>query len=801
MSGPAKTIISDETSEESIRLRLDGMSCASCVGRVERGLKSIPGVTEASANFTTGEARIRFQTPASPAEMAQKLEKIGYPVKPWEVELAVDGMTCASCTGRVERVLKAQPGIIDARANLATRRVAVTAWQPVDAAELARKVTGIGYEARPAKEASEADSHAEERVLWRDAAIAIVLTLPIFITEMGGHFWPPFHHWLHATIGTNVLWMMQFVLSSLVLALPGRRFLTKGLPALFRGAPDMNSLVAVGTMAAWAYSTIVLFVPGIVPESARAVYFEAAAVIVALILIGRAMEARARGRAGQAIARLMGLQPSVARMENGEEVAVSTLAPGMRVSLRAGERVPVDGMVVGGSSSVDESMLTGEPLPVVKGVGDPVTGGTVNGNGALVVEVRAVGHETVLARISAMVEEAQGAKLPVQALVDRVTMWFVPVVMAISVLTLGLWLVLTGDIAHALVAAVSVLIIACPCAMGLATPVSILVGTGRGAELGVLFRRGDALQRLADVSRISFDKTGTLTEGRPKVVSVEGPGEILTLAAAVESGSDHPLATAITAAADHVPKAVDFNTRPGYGIEAIVGGERIGVGAARMFAEIPEVLAGKAEAAARRGESLVYVARNGVVSGLITVADQVKANSARTISALKGMEVIPVMISGDTEAAAREVGARLGIDEIHAGILPGGKQEIIHQIGGAFVGDGINDAPALAAAEAGIAMGTGTDVAIEAGDVVLMRGDPLAVASAVRLSRAVMRNIRQNLGWAFGYNAALIPVAAGILVPFGGPQLSPMLAAGAMALSSVFVLTNALRLRYVKPVQ
>ncbi|MFE3835730.1 heavy metal translocating P-type ATPase [Pseudogemmobacter sonorensis] len=809
-----------QASAETARFAVEGMTCASCVGRIERGLSALPGVEAAVANLGTREVRVRFTAPATRESMAGTLAGIGYPVRPETVELSVEGMTCASCVGRVERVLKAQPGVISTTANLATRRARVVTLEPLDPERLAALVRKAGFEAQPLAEAAPRAEGSEERALWRDALIAGILTLPVFVTEMGGHLVPAFHHWLHGLTDPWNLWLMQFVLTTLVLAFPGRRFFAKGLPALARLAPDMNSLVALGTFAAWAYSSVVTFLPGLVPAESQSVYFEAAAVIVVLILAGRAMEARARGRAGAAISRLIGLQPRTARLESGAEVPVASLLPGMRVTLRAGERVPVDGHVVSGRSAVDESMLTGEPLPVAKEPGASVTGGTVNGTGALVVEVSAVGSDTVLARITAMVEEAQGSKLPMQALVDRVTLWFVPAVMAVALVATLAWLAITGDMARALVAGVSVLIIACPCAMGLATPVSILVGTGRAAEMGVLFRRGEALQRLADVKRISFDKTGTLTEGRPRVTAVHGPEEMLALAAAVERGSEHPLALAVLEAAAEagspVPVATDFAARPGYGAEATVEGGRIGgaqieggrigVGSARMFGMVPEELARIAAEASARGESLIHVGRihpdgGGEVLGLITVADRVKPQSARAVAALKEMGVTPAMISGDTPAAAQAVAAGLGIEEVHGGILPEGKLALIRETRGAFVGDGINDAPALAAAEVGISMGTGTDVAIEAGDVVLMRGDPLAVASALKIGRAVLRNIRENLVWAFGYNVALIPVAAGLLVPFGGPQLSPVLAAGAMALSSVFVLSNALRLRFVRDVR
>ncbi|WP_225027328.1 heavy metal translocating P-type ATPase [Xinfangfangia pollutisoli] len=787
------------TRPETARLKIEGMSCASCVGRVERTLKALPGVAEASANFGTGEAVVRFAAPASRAQMAEALARAGYPLHPEVVDLSVEGMTCASCTGRVERVLRADPAVASATANLALRRAQVTLWEPVDPARLAAAVTRAGFAATPLAEARPADPAAEERALWRKAGLASLLAAPVFVVEMGGHAVPAFHHFLHGLIGQRPLWLAEFVLATLALAGPGRVFFAKGLPALRRLAPDMNSLVALGTFAAWAFSTLVLFAPGLIPEAARAVYFEAAAVIVALILLGRAMEARARGQAGAAIARLAGLQPRSARLEGGTELPIASLMPGMRILLRPGERVPADGRVVAGGSAVDESMLTGEPLPVQKAEGDAVTGGTVNGTGALVVEVTAVGGATVLARITALVAEAQGSKLPVQALVDRVTLWFVPVVMAVAGLSVLAWLIATGDVARALVAGVSVLIIACPCAMGLATPVSILVGTGRAAELGVLFRRGEALQRLAGIKRIGFDKTGTLTEGHPAVTGCFGPDWVGPMAAAVERDSEHPLATAVRAAWPGAPASSDFIARPGLGASALVNGARIELGAARMFDSLPADLVEQADAASAKGESVLFVARDGAVQGLITVADRPRPSAARAVAALREMGVTAAILSGDNPRAAAAVAAGLGIDEVHAGLMSEEKLRLIRDHGGAFVGDGINDAPALAAAEVGIAMGTGTDVAIEAGDVVLMRGDPLAVATALRLSRAVLRNIGQNLTWAFGYNTLLIPVAAGALVPFGGPQLSPMLAAGAMALSSVMVLTNALRLRLLRP--
>lgn len=797
---------------QTIRFQLDGMTCASCVARAERVLTAQEGVASAHVNLGTETAEVRFDAPTTPGAMAEALARAGYPVRQRQVVLAVEGMTCASCTGRVERVLRAQPGVAGATANLATRAATVTLWGDTDAGALAQAVTRSGFQAAPMAESQGHDPKAEEARLWRDATLATALTLPVFIAEMGGHLLPGFHHWLHGLIALQTLWATEFLLVTLVLVWPGARFFRKGIPALLKAAPDMNSLVALGAGAAWAYSALVTFAPMLIPAGSRAVYYEAAAVIVTLILFGRALEARARGRAGAAIARLVALQPKTAlRLPTqgaGEpvEVPIAALLAGDRVQVRPGERVPVDGVVAEGQSAVDESMLTGEPLPVAKAVGDMLTGGTVNGTGGLVMQVQAVGSATVLARIIAMVAEAQGGKLPVQALVDRITLWFVPVVMALALVTFVAWLALGPGLAEALVAGVSVLIIACPCAMGLATPVSILVGTGRAAEMGVLFRKGEALQRLETVKRVAFDKTGTLTMGKPVVQAVHvlqgrDPDQLLALAAAVERGSEHPLAGAVLEEVARrgllIPEATGFQAHPGRGAEAVVAGGVVLVGSAKLFAPLDAGLAQMCSAAQAQGQGLLLVGREGHAEAAILVADPIKPAAALTVQTLVTMGLEPVMITGDAKATAGAVAAAIGIKSVHAEIMPAQKAEVIGSLGAGtvFVGDGLNDAPALALADVGMAMGTGTDVAIEAGDVVLMRGDPMGVAQAIGLSRAVMRNIRQNLFWAFGYNTVLIPVAAGLLVPFGGPQLSPMLGAGAMALSSVFVLGNALRLR------
>ncbi|WP_295072959.1 heavy metal translocating P-type ATPase [Tabrizicola sp.] len=800
--------------ETTVALPITGMTCASCAGRVERALKAVPGVRAAAVNLATETAEITGIAP--PDALIGAVEKAGYHVPAVSQELSIEGMTCASCVARVERALKAVPGVTLANVNLATETARVEGT--VDPAALLQAVKAVGYEAHIAASANaETPTERREREaegLTRNLILAAVLTLPVFVLEMGAHLVPAFHHFILGTIGQGASWLIQFLLTTLVLAGPGRRFFVKGIPALLKGAPDMSSLVAIGSGAAWAYSTLATFLPGLLPPGSVVVYFEAAAVIVTLILLGRLLEARAKGRSSKAIERLVGLQPAIAHLRREaqvRDVPVAEVRPGDLLELRPGERVPVDGKVAEGSSWIDESMVTGEPLPVEKHAGDRVIGGTVNQTGALVMEAVSVGADTMLSRIIRMVEAAQGGKLPIQALVDKVTLWFVPAVMGLAVATFLVWLVFgpAPSLPMALVNAVAVLIIACPCAMGLATPVSILVGTGRGAELGVLFRKGEALQALQGVQIVAFDKTGTLTEGKPVLTSFQpAPGEtreaLLPVLAAVEAQSEHPVARAIVAAAAGMtlPKVDGFLAKPGHGVSARVGAAEIALGSARemgnrgvdIAAFLPE-----AERLADRGESPLYAARDGKLVALLAVADTVKATTPAAIAAMKAMGLKLAMISGDNARTAKAIARDLGIDEVVAEVTPEGKVEVIRKLKAegklAFAGDGINDAPALAEADVGIAMGTGTDIAIEAADVVLVSGRLPALADAIGLSRATMRNIKQNLFWAFAYNAALIPVAAGVLYPTFGILLSPVLAAGAMAMSSVFVLTNALRLK------
>ena len=808
-------------------IAIEGMTCASCVGRVEKAIAKVPGVVKASVNLATERADIAFSGAPNVSAVVDAVRNAGYSVDEKTIELDIEGMTCASCVGRVEKALKAVSGVSDASVNLATERATVrVAGNAVSAARLAEAISQAGYKANEivadkAKGDEPDRREAELRGLKISLATAVALTLPVFILEMGSHLVPAIHDFVMETVGMRESWYLQFALTTLVLFGPGLRFFKKGIPALLRLAPDMNSLVVLGTSAAWGFSVVATFVPEILPRGTANVYYEAAAVIVTLILLGRFLEARAKGRTSEAIKRLVGLQAKSARvMRNGEtiDVPLQDVATGDVIVVRPGEKVPVDGLVLDGSSYVDESMITGEPVPVTKTAGSEVVGGTVNRNGSFTFRATKVGADTLIAQIIRMVEEAQADKLPIQALVDKVTNWFVPAVMLAALATFIVWFILGPDpaLTFALVNAVAVLIIACPCAMGLATPTSIMVGTGRAAEMGVLFRRGDALQTLRDADVIAVDKTGTLTLGKPTLVhftTTEGfdQDEVLRLVASLESRSEHPIAEAIVEAAKHggltLADAAGFEATPGFGVAATVDGRKVEAGADRFMVKLGYDIAkfaNDADRLGREGQSPLYAAVDGRLAAIIAVADPIKPTTPEAIAALHALGLKVTMITGDNRRTAEAIARRLGIDEVVAEVLPDGKVEAVKRLAAdgrrvAFVGDGINDAPALAAADVGLAIGTGTDVAIESADVVLMSGDLRGVANAIALSKATIRNIRQNLFWAFAYNAALVPVAAGILYPANGVLLSPVLAAGAMALSSVFVLTNALRLKSFRP--
>ncbi|MBV1838492.1 heavy metal translocating P-type ATPase [Acetobacter estunensis] len=811
------------TSDVLRHLPIEGMTCASCVGRVEKVLRRVEGVKDVSVNLATESADVTADASVTRPALVRAITAAGYGVPAQTVDLAIDGMTCASCVGRVEKVLRAVPGVQDVSVNLATEQAIVTGQ--ADASDLIAAVERAGYGARITEDGGHDIGEAAERrqaetaSLTRAFILALVFTLPVFLMEMGGHMIPGFHHLLDHVIGMRMNWILQFILTSIVLFVPGWRFLRTGFVALVHLAPEMNSLVAIGSLAAWGYSVIATFAPRLLPAGAVQVYYEAAAVIVTLILLGRLLEARAKGRTSDAIRKLAGLQARTAvvlRNDTPAEVPVGEVKSGDLVLIRPGERIPVDGVVTEGESYVDQSMITGEPVPVTRHSGESVVGGTVNQNGTLTVRATSVGEASTLAQIIRMVQDAQASKLPIQGLVDRVTMWFVPVILLIAAVTFVIWLVFgpTPALGVALVRAVSVLIVACPCAMGLATPTSVMVGTGRGAELGVLFRKGEALQTLKDTKIVAFDKTGTLTQGHPELTDMtvaEGFAreEVLRLAAAVEARSEHPIARAIVAAAGNSvqPDVSAFESVTGGGVRASVEGRTVAVGADRYMRALGLDVVAFASQAAHLGElgrTPLYVALDGRLAAILAVADALRPTTVATITRLHAMGLRTAMVTGDNAHTANAIARQAGIDTVVAEVLPAGKVEAIRKLKVAdgllaYVGDGINDAPALAEADVGLAMGSGTDIAMESADVVLMSGNLEAVCTAIALSRAVIANIRQNLFWAFAYNTALVPLAAGVFEPLFGWQMSPVFSAGAMAFSSVFVVGNALRLRRFSP--
>ena len=814
------------TTLQTIQIPVRGMTCASCAGRVERGLLKVPGITQATVNLVTSEVIVKFSEPVALTLLVEAVESSGYQVPLQGYDYAVSGMNCSSCVGRIEKALAQSPIVISYQVNLATKQAHVQLLAGEEPETISQWLTEHNYPstllADNQRKADDLNTRqaAEQTHLKKQLKYAFLFATPLFILEMGAHFIAPFHAFLQRTFETQHLWYVQAILAALVLFGPGREILIMGWHGLRRLAPDMNSLVALGTLSAFSYSMIATFVPKILPAETVNVYFEASAVIIALILLGRFLEARAKGSAADAIKRLINLQPNEARvLVNGKvlDKPVAEIRLGEILDIRPGERIALDGVVVDGQSFVDESMLTGEPIPVEKAQDAQVIGGTVNQTGSLQIKVQQVGANTVLAHIIRLVEQAQGSKLPIQGLVDRITLWFVPAVMVAALLTFIAWLIFAPApaISLALVNAVAVLIIACPCAMGLATPTSIMVGTGRAAQLGILFRQGQALQNLKNVKVIAVDKTGTLTEGQPQltdftVTDTYQEDPVLALIAAVEQQSEHPIAQAIVQAAEQrelqIPSISEFQSITGMGVQAIVDGQQIQIGADRFMTSLninTDQFAKQAQQLGEQGKSPLYAAINGRLAAMLAVSDPIKASSKAAIEHLHAQGLKVAMITGDNQHTADAIAKQLGIDHVVAQVMPEGKVEAVKKLQEqygqvAYVGDGINDAPALAAADVGIAIGTGTDVAMDAADVVLMSGHLTGVINALALSKATLRNISQNLFWAFAYNIALIPVAAGILYPFNGTLLSPVLAATVMALSSVFVVTNALRLRGFK---
>ncbi|MEJ2449114.1 MAG: heavy metal translocating P-type ATPase [Gammaproteobacteria bacterium] len=813
---------------KQLEIGVDGMTCASCSARVERGLNKLDGVEQATVNLATERAQVAYdEAVISASALAEAIREVGYTPVIAEYEIGVGGMTCASCSSRVERALNKLAGVLEASVNLATERASVRYFPAmVDKDDIAAAISETGYEPRPIDEAGEQESgeeaararnlHAMRRDLW----LAALLTVPVLVVSMGASFVPGLEQLLQALVPSRSFWDWgEALLTTLVLFGPGRRFFRPGWIAYRHLSPDMNSLVMTGTGAAWLFSLAVLIFPGWFPAEARNLYFDSAGVIVTVILFGKYLEELAKGRTSSAIKKLIGLQAKTAHVLRGgneQDLPVAQLRGGDVVRVRPGERISVDGTVRSGESYVDESMLTGEPVPVAKRAGDAVVGGTVNQHGVLEIEATQVGKQTVLAQIIRLVERAQGSKLPIQGLADRVVRVFTPTVIALATLTFVVWLAFgpSPAITLALVSAVAVLVVACPCAMGLATPAAIMVGTGRAAELGVLYRKGEALEALSHVDTIVFDKTGTLTEGRPRLTDIAivrgDRSETLRLAAAVEAGSEHPLGLAIVEAAHNedlsLPPVESFAAIPGYGVQAQVARRNVIVGAERLMQREQIVIGEMAERAAglaADGKTPMYLAVDGKLQALLGVADPLKPESTPVVSELKQRGLNVVMLTGDNRHTAEAIARRAGITQVQADVLPDGKAAAVHKLQQqghkvAFVGDGINDAPALAQAEVGIAVGSGTDIAIEAADVTLTRGDLSGVVTALHTARRTMSTIRGNLFWAFFYNILLIPLAAGVFYPALGWHLNPMVAGLAMGLSSVFVVSNSLRLRKLR---
>ena len=740
----------------------------------------------------------------------------------------ITGMTCAACSTRIEKVVGKMEGVASVSVNLTTEKMVVIYDAPATMESIIQRVTKIGFGAKKEEIRQEAfpedslNKEAHIRNMWRRFFTSLCFALPLFYLSMGPMLGLPVPAFLSPDAHP-----LRYALAQLLLAIPcmivGRRFYSVGYSVLFRGSPNMDSLIAVGTTASLLYSLYSTFriAQGEYHLAHHGLYFESVGVIITLILLGKSMEAVSKGRTSEAIRKLIALQPKTAILyKDGQEteVPIEQVVPGDVLIVKPGTKIPVDGEVLEGFSAVDESMLTGESMPVDKKAGDTVYGASMNHNGLLRFRATKVGRDTALSQIVKLVEDAQGSKAPIAKIADKVAGVFVPVVMIIAAVAAVAWLIAGKDIAFALTILVSVLVIACPCALGLATPTAIMVGTGKGAELGILYKGGDALEAAHNIDTVILDKTGTITCGTPAVTDILPaeeitPDALLAMAAAAEQGSEHPLGQAIVSAAHekglNVADCADFESLTGRGIRAIVEGSTLLAGNPALMQENGiDVLpfAEAAEKLAAEGKTPMYIARDGQPAGLIAVADVVKETSAEAIAHLKEMGIHMVMMTGDNRRTAEAIARQVGVDSVLAEVLPGDKAGQVKKLQAegrkvAMVGDGINDAPALAQADSGIAIGSGTDVAIESADIVLMHSDLMDVSSAVELSRATIRNIRQNLFWAFAYNSAGIPIAAGLLSLFGGPLLNPMIGAACMSLSSVSVLSNALRLKRFKPLR
>jgi len=806
------------TTEQSLRqatLQISGMTCAACANRIEKGLSKIDGVQQANVNYAMERATVTYDpSQTNPEQMEQRIEKLGYATVKETVELDISGMTCAACAARIEKGLNKMQGVSAATVNYAmeTAHVEYNGTE-VGVADLQQRVEKLGYKARPKQESGDREVQRQQEVgrYRRRFLISAALSLPL-LWSMVSHF--SFTSWMYLPDLLMNPWF-QLVLAAPVQFYIGWPFYSGAYKALRNGSANMDVLIALGTSAAFFYSVYLSIDAALAAHGGHGhpnLYFETSAVLITLVVLGKWFEAKAKGRTSEAIKKLMGLRAKTALViRDGEEMTlpVDEVLRGDIVIVRPGEKVPVDGEVTEGTSAVDESMLTGESLPIEKRPGDAVIGSTVNKNGRLKVRATKVGKETALAQIIKIVEEAQGSKAPIQRVADRISGIFVPIVVGIAVAAFAIWYlwVTPGEFGNALEKAIAILVIACPCALGLATPTSIMAGSGRAAESGVLFKGGEHLESTHRIETIILDKTGTITKGEPELTDIRAYGiaeeQLLRLVGAAEQASEHPLAEAIVQGIRErgvaLPEPDAFEAIPGYGVLATVEGHEVLAGTRRLMAryevEIDEALA-EMSRLEEQGKTAMLIAIDRRYAGLVAVADTVKPTSKAAIERLKGQGLEVVMMTGDNARTAQAIAAQVGIDRVLSEVLPEGKAEEVRKLQAqgkkvAMVGDGINDAPALAVADIGMAIGTGTDVAMEAADVTLMRGDLNSIADAILISRKTMRNIRQNLFWALAYNSAGIPIAAiGLLAPW--------VAGAAMAFSSVSVVLNALRLQRVK---